>query len=73
MDQVRWRASYGTLTPQESYQRVDLKLTREWNIASQKMELAAIIQNAIHGSYKSFYQDNEFERRAFLQFRLTMD
>ena len=73
MDQVRWRKSYGTLEPQESYQRLDLKLARQWGNSSQKMELAAIIQNAIHGSYKSFYQDNEFDRRAFLQFRLTMD
>ncbi|WP_417583523.1 TonB-dependent receptor plug domain-containing protein [Nitrincola sp.] len=73
MDQVRWRGSYGTLTPQEHYQRLDLKLARYWQNASQKIELAAVIQNAFHGSYKSFYQDNEFDRRVFLQFRLTMD
>ncbi|QEW05415.1 TonB-dependent receptor plug domain-containing protein [Nitrincola iocasae] len=73
MDEVRWRGSYGTLAQQEHYQRLDLKLTRQWRTASQKIELSAIVQNALHGSYQSFYQDNEFDPRAFLQFRLTMD
>lgn len=73
MDQVRWRKSYGTLAPQKPFQRLDLKLAQQWGNSSQKMELAAIIQNAVHGSYNSFYKDNVIDRRAFLQFRLTMD
>ncbi|KDE39655.1 TonB-dependent receptor [Nitrincola lacisaponensis] len=73
MDSVRWRRSYGTLAPQPRFQRIDLKLAKSWSGPGHQLELAAVVQNALHKSYQTFYQDHRFDRRTLVQLKLTMD
>ena len=72
IDDVRWKNNYRTLQ-QPSYQRVDIRVGKEWQIGNNKAEISAIIRNAFHSDYQTFYQDHRYGRSAFLQLNVTMD
>lgn len=56
------------------YGRTDLRLAKQWQIdTTTKLEAAIIVQNAFESSYQDFYEDNEFDRRTFLQLRMKHD
>lgn len=76
-----WRASVAVyhvnsiraLSVRESmpdYTRWDARAARQFRWDGQKGELALIVQNAGGSSYREFYADNLFARRAYLNLRL---
>ena len=72
IDNVRWKNNYTTLE-QPSYQRVDIRVGKAWQLGNNTAEVSAIIRNAFHSDYQTFYKDHRYARSAFLQLNVTMD
>ena len=71
IDNVRWKNNYRTLE-QPSYQRVDIRVGKAWQLGNNTAEVSAIIRNAFHSDYQTFYKDHRYARSAFLQLNVTM-
>ncbi|GAB2587513.1 TonB-dependent receptor plug domain-containing protein [Nitrincola alkalisediminis] len=55
-----------------AYNRTDVRLSKQWRIgAKQELETVVIVQNAFNKTYQEFYDYHDFERRTYLQLRLT--
>jgi iron complex outermembrane receptor protein len=67
VDEMRWRGEGDTL---DAFTRVDLKLGRTWRLGEQRLDTELIVQNLFDESFTEFNDVNDFERRAYLQFRL---
>lgn len=55
-----------------AYNRTDLRVSKQWRIGTrQDLETAVVVQNAFNKTYQEFYDYHDFERRTYLQLRLT--
>ncbi|WP_432471046.1 TonB-dependent receptor plug domain-containing protein [Amphritea sp. HPY] len=71
LSQVRWLEGGGKL-PHPTYHRTDIKLAKALRLQGDKqLRLSLIVQNLRDDPYPEFYQRNTFERRTYLQARLS--
>lgn len=56
------------------YERTDLRLAKQWQIDNTTSIAAALVlQNAFQSNHQDFYEDNQFNRRTFLQLSMRYD
>lgn len=71
LSQVRWLEGGGH-TPNPTYHRTDIKIAKTFNLqGSHNLRLSLIVQNLQDDAYPEFYERNLFERRTYLQAKLS--
>ncbi len=72
MGHVEWIEGYIPASGKTSYSRTDLKLANTFSLDHySELELSLIIQNLLDNEYMEFYHNNIFDRRAYLQLKLS--
>lgn len=73
LSSVRWQEAVSAERPaNRPYHRTDLKLAKLWQITQDSdIELSLTVQNLFNTPYSEFYKANIFERRSYLQARIT--
>ena len=67
MSRMNWPNDGDRLEP---YDRLDLRLAKKFRMGGQQAQLELIAQNMRNQAYIEFRDDNKFERRMYLRFKL---
>lgn len=72
LSQVSWLEGGDIDNPHPTYHRTDIKLSKALRLQGDKqLRLSLIVQNLQDDPYPEFYQLNTFERRSYLQAKLS--
>lgn len=72
VDHTEWLEGYSKGSPRNNYTRTDLIFGKDFLLDEEnKLEMTFIVQNLFDKRYSEFYRYNDFDRRAYLQLKLT--
>ncbi|MGH1461024.1 MAG: TonB-dependent receptor plug domain-containing protein [Neptuniibacter sp.] len=72
IDHTEWLEGYSKNSPRNQYTRADLTLRKNIQLDNDnQIQVSLLVQNLFDTRYSEFYRYNDFDRRAYLQLKLT--